>query len=105
MHAVSTNVKQVKTAATTHSANDTSGVSNWSTVYKNMKAGEDEQSAHIAEQVLSFTPSNDRGLQPFTKRPLPKDLDPLSAFMILRSQHKDPVTTPPQNPTSSTGIV
>ncbi|XP_028269790.1 protein shortage in chiasmata 1 ortholog [Parambassis ranga] len=103
MHAVSTNAKEVKTAATTHSTNDTSGVFAGSPVYKNMDAGEDEQSAQISEQALSSTPSNDRGLQPFTKpKPKQKDLDPLSAFMILRSQHPDPVTAAPQNPASIT---
>lgn len=62
-----------------------------------------EQDGHIPESTVSSR-LNNRG--PLVKRlPPEKELDPLSTFMILRSQQKAPVTEAPQSSASTSGTV
>lgn len=59
-----------------------------------------EQDGHFPAPAVSSRLKN-RGLPRFTRLPLEKELDPLSTFMILRSQQKAPVTEAPQGSAST----
>ena len=65
---------------------------------RNDVSEETERSAHIPQKAASFRPNlNDGHRDPRAAKPPPgKDLDPLSTFIMLRSQQTAPVTaTPP----------
>ncbi|XP_044051343.1 protein shortage in chiasmata 1 ortholog [Siniperca chuatsi] len=93
VHTVNTNNKDVKPAATTK---DEVSDKRFPEVADDCKT---EQSTHTPEQATSSrlnSRDNHRGLL-VTRRPPEKDLDPLSTFMILRSQQTAPVTATPQS--------
>ncbi|XP_068994580.1 protein shortage in chiasmata 1 ortholog [Embiotoca jacksoni] len=105
MHAVSTN-KEVQPAAATSTKDDISDErcsEVTSRFHKNINTSNDdcetEPSARISEQTVSSGPNIRDGRRGplFTRRPPEKDLDPLSTFMMLRSQQAAPVTATPQS--------
>ncbi|XP_070759887.1 protein shortage in chiasmata 1 ortholog [Enoplosus armatus] len=100
MHTVNTN--KVKPAATTKdevSDKRFPEVAALSSAHKTKDDCKTEQSAHTPEQAASSRLNirdNHRRL-PVTRRPPEKDLDPLSTFMILRSQQTAAVAATPQS--------
>ncbi|XP_051807077.1 protein shortage in chiasmata 1 ortholog [Acanthochromis polyacanthus] len=97
MHPASTDRNQVKSAASTSSKDEetfsgAAATSSAQTYFIN--TGENdwktEENVHISEQTVSSRDDH-TGLL-FTRRPPEKDLDPLSTFMMLRSQQAAPVT-------------
>ncbi|XP_040898476.1 protein shortage in chiasmata 1 ortholog [Toxotes jaculatrix] len=120
MHAVNTNSnKDVKSAslifsipaASTNTRDEISGVrfsevAAVSSACKNDTGGDDckrEQSSHTPVQTVSsrLNIRDDHRRLPVNKHVPERDLDPLSTFMILRSQQKAPVTTASQSSTST----
>lgn len=119
MHSVDTNVQQVKPAPVIFSkpsaASDEksdvvlrfSEVASTFSVHKNnTNTGRDdwkaEQSVHTPpEQTVSLRLNVRDGHRGLTRRPPKKDLDPLSTFMMLRSQQT--VTAAPQGSASTAG--
>uniref|UniRef100_A0AAQ5WVV6 Protein shortage in chiasmata 1 ortholog n=1 Tax=Amphiprion ocellaris TaxID=80972 RepID=A0AAQ5WVV6_AMPOC len=106
IHPASTDNNQVKSAATTSSKDEErfSGAASTSSAQTYViNAGENdcktEEKVHVSEQTASFRDDH-RGLL-FMRRPPEEDLDPLSTFMMLRSQQAAPVTeTPPASANS-----
>ncbi|XP_058492394.1 protein shortage in chiasmata 1 ortholog isoform X2 [Solea solea] len=113
---VNTNNEEVKMSKPAASANAKdpspkvrfSDLAALSSAHKNdtVTGGEDFQTKHSflpPEQAVSTTLKIRDNLshQPITKRPPEKDLDPLSTFMILRSQQTTPVTAAPQSSVST----
>ncbi|XP_026200054.1 protein shortage in chiasmata 1 ortholog isoform X3 [Anabas testudineus] len=60
-----------------------------------------KQNGHIPEPAVSYRQSDQSVL--VMRRPPEKEFDPLSTFMILRSQQKTPVTERPQSAASTPG--
>lgn len=60
-----------------------------------------KQNGHIPEPAVSYRQSDQSVL--VMRRPPEKEFDPLSTFMILRSQQKTPVTERPQSAANTPG--
>uniref|UniRef100_A0A8P4GRS3 Protein shortage in chiasmata 1 ortholog n=1 Tax=Dicentrarchus labrax TaxID=13489 RepID=A0A8P4GRS3_DICLA len=111
MHTVSTNNKEVKPAATIKEEypdkSRTEVAATFSVCKDDINTGRDEckteQSTHTPEQAASsrLNIRDNHSSLLNTRRPPEKDLDPLSTFIILRSQQRAPATGTPQSSAST----
>uniref|UniRef100_A0A8D3DFF4 Uncharacterized protein n=2 Tax=Scophthalmus maximus TaxID=52904 RepID=A0A8D3DFF4_SCOMX len=118
MQHINANIKEVKAttlkfskpaAATTYTKDDISDVrfpkvSAAASAHKKITAsgrdrGTEPPRVHATEQTVSYRQEirDDHRHQPVTRRPPEKELDPLSSFMMLRSQQTTPVTAATQS--------
>lgn len=124
MQHINANIKEVKAttlkfskpaAATTYTKDDISDVrfpkvSAAASAHKKITAsgrdrGTEPPRVHATEQTVSYRQEirDDHRHQPVTRRPPEKELDPLSSFMMLRSQQTTPVTAATQSSAGTPG--
>lgn len=111
MHTVNTNIKEVKPAtvifskpaATTKDASDRKRSSEVVSSARKIDAGRDDCKTEPRVHVPQEAASSRLNIRDNHRRPPEEDLDPLSTFIMLRSQQIPPVTATPLSLTRTPG--